>query len=230
MSKRSIFIAVATEIEVRPLLNMYAWEKLGKDNWYMQNHSQEILIACTGIGATAMGVRTAFELSRRKFDIAVNMGIAGSYRKDLDIGSAVFVASEQFADLGIEEKDGSFQDLFAANLANPNDDPFQNGRLLNPDIPDRPFLPVVASITTNKATGSEASIHKLLTVYQPDIENMEGAGFFMACLLARVPFLEIRSISNYVTPRARENWEIDLAINKLNKIVDKMIETLEEVL
>ena len=53
---------------------------------------------------------------------------------------------------------------------------------------------------------------------------MEGAAFFYACLLAKIPFLEIRSISNYVEARNRETWNLPLAINNLNQILIEILE------
>ena len=55
---------------------------------------------------------------------------------------------------------------------------------------------------------------------------MEGAAFFLACLLSEVPFLEIRSISNFVEPRNREAWDLPLAIDNLNVALIELIKTL----
>lgn len=53
---------------------------------------------------------------------------------------------------------------------------------------------------------------------------MEGAAFFYACLLAGVPFLQIRSISNRVEPRNRTAWDIPSAIQNLNQTLMEMLE------
>jgi len=45
---------------------------------------------------------------------------------------------------------------------------------------------------------------------------MEGAAFHYACLKEKVPYAEIRSISNYVEKRDRSKWNIPLAIKNLN--------------
>jgi futalosine hydrolase len=70
------------------------------------------------------------------------------------------------------------------------------------------------------------SIDKIVAKYQPDVESMEGAAFFFSCLQAKIPFLEIRGISNYVEPRNRENWCIGLAIENLNTTVLDIIELM----
>jgi futalosine hydrolase len=53
---------------------------------------------------------------------------------------------------------------------------------------------------------------------------MEGIAFHYACKQAKIPFLQIRAISNYVTPRNKSEWEIPLAIQNLNQY---LIETFK---
>jgi futalosine hydrolase len=55
----------------------------------------------------------------------------------------------------------------------------------------------------------------MITDFDPDIESMEGAAIFYVCLLEKVPFLEIRGISNYVDIRDTDKWDIPTAIENL---------------
>ncbi len=55
---------------------------------------------------------------------------------------------------------------------------------------------------------------------------MEGAAFFYACLMTQAPFLQIRAISNYVEPRNKDNWNIPLAIDRLNEVLAQMVNGL----
>jgi futalosine hydrolase len=66
-------------------------------------------------------------------------------------------------------------------------------------------------------------------VYQADLESMEGAAFFYACLAEGVPFIEIRSVSNYVAERDKSYWNIPLAIQKLDKTLDRLMKELSKV-
>ena len=66
-------------------------------------------------------------------------------------------------------------------------------------------LKPVRAITVNSATGSEATIRKLVKKFNPDIETMEGATFFYICSREKIPFLAIRAISNRVEPRDKSN-------------------------
>ena len=44
---------------------------------------------------------------------------------------------------------------------------------------------------------------------------MEGAAAAYTCLCDKLNFLQIRSVSNYVEERNKENWDIETAVNSL---------------
>jgi futalosine hydrolase len=74
----------------------------------------------------------------------------------------------------------------------------------------------VRGVTVNKVHGNEKSIARITELYQPDIESMEGAAFAYACAMHKLPYFQIRAISNYVERRNRESWNIPLAVKNLN--------------
>jgi futalosine hydrolase len=55
---------------------------------------------------------------------------------------------------------------------------------------------------------------------------MEGASVFKVCEEFNIPCMQIRSISNKIEKRNRENWDLDLAIINLNVEVEKIINNL----
>ena len=55
---------------------------------------------------------------------------------------------------------------------------------------------------------------------------MEGASVFKVCEEFNVPCMQIRSISNKVEKRSKNNWDLDLAIRNLNIEVEKIISAL----
>ena len=79
------------------------------------------------------------------------------------------------------------------------------------------------SITVNKAHGSEERIAKTVDRFKPQVESMEGAAFFYACKIAKIPCLQIRAISNYVERRNKASWDISLAVQSLNTEILKLI-------
>jgi futalosine hydrolase len=184
----------------------------------------EIYRLVTGVGS----ISTAWSLNEwiainGKPDLAINGGIAGSYRDEFSLGDVVTPLTDCFADSGIENGD-EFLTLAEAGLANQDVFPFRGGRIYTDEIIyDRikGMLKPVSAITVNMATGSEATREKLVKKFNPDIETMEGATFFYICSREYIPFLALRAISNKVEKRDRNKWNIKLALNNLSeKLVD----------
>ena len=85
------------------------------------------------------------------------------------------------------------------------------------------FLPVVKGITVNKVSDSILQRDQIISNFSPDIESMEGAAFHYVCLQEKVPFLQLRSISNYVGERDKLKWKMKDAIGNLNEALVKII-------
>jgi futalosine hydrolase len=157
--------------------------------------------------------------SNPKPDLAVNIGIAGSYNMDISTGEVVVPVSDCFADAGIETGNG-FITLEEAGLADPDRFPFTKGRIIAENKYTAlalTFLKPVNAITVNSATGSDLTIDRLLKKYNPDIETMEGATFSYICSGEKLLFLALRSISNKVEPRNKDKWNIPLALINLSE-------------
>ena len=206
-----ILLVSATKFEVFPLGHRLSKVR-GKDhvwNYKTSKHSVDLLV--TGVGMTA----TAYELGRTlsgKYDLAVNIGVAGSFRKKIALGSVVSVKSDRFADMGAE--DGNrFLTLEEMGLSNGSwkleDESWKDKKALS-------GLKKVKGITVNTVHGNSASIKKVMKKFNPDIETMEGAAFFYACDRMGIPCLQIRAISNYVERRNKKNWQLNLAIRNLS--------------
>jgi futalosine hydrolase len=54
---------------------------------------------------------------------------------------------------------------------------------------------------------------------------MEGAAVLYVAEMLDIPAIQIRSISNYVEPRNRENWKIKEAIENLNYQIINILST-----
>jgi futalosine hydrolase len=184
----------------------------------------EIFRLVTGVGS----ISTAWSLNEwisinGKPDLAINGGIAGSYKDDIIVGEVVTPLTDCFADAGIEDGD-HFLTLSEAGLTGKDVFPFNDGLIYSDKIIyDRikGILNPVRAITVNTATGSETTKEKLVKKFNPDIETMEGATFFYICSRKYIPFLAVRAISNKVEKRNRNNWNIELALDNLaEKLVD----------
>ncbi len=193
-----LLLVAATKME---LTKVYAHYNL-QDKDFINHPKFDILI--TGIGMTA----TAFALGKKlndDYNLVINVGIAGSFDQNIALGSLVNVTTDTFADLGAEDGEEflTIEELgFGKNTYQSN---YQYDKLQK-----------VAGITVNKVHGNKANIAKISNRFKPQVESMEGAAVFYACEINNKLCLQIRAISNYVTPRNKEDWKIDLAIENLN--------------
>ncbi len=222
-----ILLVAATPFEILPVQEWLQARFKKNEQGIYRNKDLSVSILVTGVGIAATSWSLGNYFARKQPDLAINAGVAGALDVSLSLGAVLQVVSERFGDLGVEEADGRFSDLFELGLLEPSEKPYINGLLYNPDAAESRFLPHVKGLTVSKVHGYGPSITAIRQKY-PDaqVESMEGAAFFQACLLSGVPFLEIRSISNYVEPRNRDAWQLGLAIENLNRTLVEMMESL----
>ena len=60
-------------------------------------------------------------------------------------------------------------------------------------------------------------------VFDPVTESMEGAALHYVCISENVPFVQIRSISNYIGERNKKKWDMMDSIANLNDTLIKII-------
>lgn len=223
----NLLLVAATPFEIAPTLSFLENVFSQTASGIYQKDDFHITPLITGVGCVATAWRLALQFSSAPADWALNAGVAGAFDRSLALGDVVQVVTEQFGDLGVEEADGRFTDLFHLGLVDPDSAPFVRGKLYNPGAGQTHFLPTVHGLTVNRVHGNHLSIESARLLF-PDVqtESMEGAAFFYGCLSANIPFVEIRSISNYVEPRNRANWQLETAIENLNRVLIEMIESL----
>lgn len=220
----NILLVSATPFEIQPFLEYLGKKFAPSGPFAFQKGNVEVSVLITGVGLPLMAYGMGKVLGRKEIHLAVNAGIAGAFGPKLRIGDVVQVVSERFADLGVQEADGRFTDVHELGLVEAGQPPFKNGKLLNEAAGQFSFLPTAHGLSVNKVHGYPPGIEAILAKYpDADLESMEGAAFFYACLMEGVPFLEIRSISNYIEARNREKWDIPLAIEKLNGVLVELV-------
>jgi len=181
-------------------------------------HEIEIDILTTGIGTTFTAFHLSNTLREEKYQFVINVGIAGSLTNELNIGEVVAVVSDEFADLGIEKED-EFLTLFETGYMDANEFPFEQGILKSSDCNGLFQLKKVRGITTNKSHGRASSIAEIKSKFSAQVESMEGAVVLYVCNWLGVTCFQIRAISNFVEPRDSSQWNIPLALEKLNLTV-----------
>lgn len=218
-----VLIVAATPFEILPLEQYLGNHFVRHAENTFQYGPLQVRLLITGVGLTATAFSLGYLLASERFDLAINAGICGALHKELSIGDVLHITSEYFADLGAENADGSFQDAVSMGLIDPDKSPFSQGLLQNSTAAESDFLPRAKGISVNKVHGSASSITALKSRINADVESMEGAAFFYACLSANISCLQIRAVSNYVEPRDKDQWNIPLAIDNLNTVLIDMI-------
>lgn len=181
----------------------------------------------TGVGSINATYALMKHLQVKKPDIVIMAGIAGAFDKSLKLGDVVAVKQEALGDLGVQEKDG-YKDVFDLKLLAPNEYPFKKKKLVNPFsvLIGRTKLPLVGSVTVNQITSTKKTAALYETKYKAKIENMEGAALHLVCMKENIPFVQIRSISNYVGERNKQKWKLKEAVQNLNKELIRLVEGL----
>jgi futalosine hydrolase len=182
-------------------------------------------VLITGIGTAATVYHLTNYLHLNKPSLLIQVGIAGSFGEDLQPGSAVVISADRFADLGVQEN-SQWRDVFDMQLTEPNELPYSNGWLINPhqQLLNSTALPQVKGITINEITTSPNRISQLRHKYSPSIESMEGAALHYVCLQQNIPFIQLRTISNYVGERNKEKWQMKAAIQNLSAPLVQILE------
>lgn len=175
----------------------------------------DLLVTGTGMVSTAyaMGQLTG----KQEYDLAVNAGICGSFNRNIRLGEVVNVVTDSFADMGAEDNDNW---LPMPGLGPENQDALLPGDGILHSNPGRfsallNHLRPVKGATVNTVHGNAESIRRFSARTNAGIETMEGAAFMYAWAGSDANFIQLRSVSNYVEPRNKENWNIPLAVGEL---------------
>lgn len=190
----------------------------------------ELLV--TGVGGAAM----SWALQKRFCEgplplLTINAGIAGSYLSAFSPGAIVIPTSDCFADMGVDDN-GSFVSLFRANLSDPDEPPFTNGRIICSNMwtdAACTLYPAVTAATVNMASGSLPVISRIRREWNPDIETMEGAWFAYTCSMKKAGYLSVRVVSNAVEPRNLKKWDIPLALENIESAVAVILKMLKSL-
>ncbi len=215
MGKKNILITAAEEEELitakQALMSLSAQEQQLLDVDFM----------LTGIGSVSTTYRLTKQILSKPggYNLALNIGIAGSFNKELPLGSVARISHEYFGDLGFETFTG-FQTLFDYSILDADTIPFKGGALVAPKLHNQieralAKYPSAPAVTVQTVSGLPHKRELLEKQFNPQIESMEGAAFFYVLLLEGIPFAELRSVSNEVGERDRSKWNIPMALDSL---------------
>lgn len=218
-------LTAATAFELKPSLDFLLehYPQIAPNCFKMGEKELHIIISGVGMMQTAFCLGQ--KMAQNNYDSAIQAGIAGSFDSYMPLGTLTYVTTEQYGDLGAEDKEKQL-DMFDLGLLQADAFPFQSGKLPNKSAhPWAKGLLPVQGLSVNMGGGQLKTIQDRAQKYQADIESMEGIAFHYACLMAGIPFAQIRAISNFIEPRNRAAWQIETAITNLNQHLCQQIES-----
>ncbi len=218
----NILVVSATEFEVKPLLGFLgiAIPTIGMHNANIDFEDKEIQVLITGVGM----VNTALMMGRHLkdgYDLIINVGVCGAFDKNLELGELVHITEDVLSEMGAEDG-GEFLKYDQLNILGQH--VFSENSKDSYLMID--LLKKVNGITVNTVHGNDVSIENVKQLYHPDVESMEGAAFFAACLGTKGNSIQIRAISNYVEKRDKDKWQMPLAIKNLNDFLITFIKNV----
>ena len=210
---KNILVVAATAKEINPFIG---FTRTGNIN------NTDILIS--GIGLTASTYHLAKQLALKKYDLVIQAGVAGCFDLRIPLGAVVAVKQDTIADQSVVELQ-KLKTLFDLKLVPQDQYPYKKGWLLNTnkEVLKKTKLKIVKGISVNQISTSKQMIKFYRDVFDPVTESMEGAALHYVCLMENVPFVQIRSISNYIGERNKKKWDMMDSIMNLNDSLMRII-------
>ena len=210
---KNILVVAATAKEIKPFIQL---TRTGDIN------NTDILIS--GIGLTASTYHLAKQVALKKYDLVIQAGVGGCFDLRIPLGAVVAVKQDAIADQSVVELE-RLKTLFDLNLVPQDQYPYKKGWLINPnkEVLKKTKLKIVKGISVNQISTSKQMIKFYRDVFAPVSESMEGAALHYVCLMEKVPFVQIRSISNYIGERNKQKWDMMNSIVNLNEALIKII-------
>ena len=210
---KNILVVAATAKEISPFINLTR-----------SGSFTNVDILISGIGLTASTYHLSKQLALKKYDVVIQAGVAGSFDLGIDLGQVVAVKQDAIADQSVIELE-KLKTLFDLHLVPQDQFPFKKGWLVNPGkvLLKATKLKKVKGVSVNQISTSKQMIKFYRQTFDPVTESMEGAALHYVCLLENVPFLQIRSISNYIGERNKNKWNMMDSIINLNRELVKII-------
>lgn len=224
----SVLLVAATAGEVGPLMTRLGGGTSALGLGTPVPVTDRLSVLVTGVGMVATAAACARALASGHYDMALNVGVCGSFSPSLSPGAVVNVVKDCFPELGAEDGE-AFLSIHELGLLGEDEAPYSRAWLPNPDaLPSATLrsLPRVRGVTVNTVTGTDATVEAVMARLSPHVESMEGAAFMYACLTAGVPFAQVRAVSNRVERRNRANWKMGDALSALTTTVAAILAEL----
>ncbi len=248
-----LLLVVAAESEARALCGAIAVaaqtsrEPGAPWDVFALGHGADLLV--TGVGkanaAGAVGATLGAAGGGRGYRAVINLGIAGALPSldksepdelvfPLSVGSSLVASTSTFADEGLEGPGEAFQSLAAMGFPmvdEPVISPGAAGPALGGDasllgklLPLVDLAAPVATVST--CSGTHAAALRVARRTGALAECMEGAAVALVCRRMRVPFAELRVISNTTGDRPLQIWKAREALARMGDLGTRVLTIL----
>ncbi len=212
-------IVAATPIEISPFLEQFR-------NGGLQHLPVETDILITGIGLTATTYSLSRQLQLKKPGLVIQAGVGGCFDRSIPTGSVLAIRQETIADQSVIELN-KLKTLFDLALLPQNQYPYSKGWLPNKhEVLKKVKLRKVRGISVNEITTDPQKVKFYREHFSPVVESMEGAALHYVCLMERIPFVQLRAVSNYIAERNKNNWNIKGSVINLNTELIRLLNSL----
>ncbi|MEO5948379.1 MAG: futalosine hydrolase [Chitinophagaceae bacterium] len=205
-------VVAATPIEITPFLD-----------YFKSSNIKNIDVLITGIGLTATTYSLMRQLRLKKPDFIIQAGVCGCFDTSIPLGKTVVVKQEAIADQSVIELN-KLKTLVDLKLVPQNQFPYKKGWLINnSEMLKKTTLKKVKGISVNEITTSRQKIKFYTETFNPVVESMEGAALHYVCLMEKIPFIQLRTVSNYMAERNKKKWNMKESIIILNNELIKLL-------
>jgi len=213
---KQILIVAATINEIEPFI-----DQVRNNQGILNGHAIGVLIS--GIGLTSATYHLTKQLSIKKPDLVIQAGFAGCFDANIPLGSVVIVKQDRIADECVIENN-KLNTVFDLQLRSPDSFPYKKQWLVYKfKMAGLLKFPEVRGISVNQITTDEQMIKWFRSKYRPVTESMEGAALHFVCLSEKIPFIQLRVLSNYTGERDKKKWKIKESIKNLNDAILEII-------
>ncbi|MEE9385713.1 MAG: futalosine hydrolase [Nannocystaceae bacterium] len=195
-----------------------------------------------GVGKTASASTLTDALVRNPEIRGVLLfGVCGAYRRRaggsesaLAVGDLCVVDSEWLADEGVDTPDGflSLSDLDLGSEGGAGAvGPFAADQLRSAAAADQLGAPRVHGVTVSTCNAADTRAERVVRrsqavwpgVERDLVETMEGAAVAWVCGWRRMPWLQVRCVSNWTGDRCWGQWQLETAIDRVQRAVRTLV-------
>jgi futalosine hydrolase len=226
---KRLLLVVATSLEATPLCRgLDCSDPADSAGWDATPLTHNTDLTICGVGKANAAAATALALSKGQYGLVLSVGIAGllpsaastfsSLAAPPQLGAIVAATESVFADEGIQTP-GGFQDL--GRMGFPLSPAGGCGFACEPSAVlafERWGAAQGKIATVSTCSGTDARAADLAGRLGCIAEAMEGAAVAIVATRMRVPFGEIRAISNTTGDRDQQRWQMPVALASLARL------------